>query len=275
MQKTRSLPTTSIPTTSILTISILIALSCVASSLGQTARAPDRILVAEGDSVAQTKQGVHPLSHWKLWRLSDGGYEVVDTSLKDASSVQIFQFDAQLMPTGFTKSVGIRPQTQSNSSSRGLSISCRYKTNELSCTGESPHGKKSSISIAAEAPYVFMAEFYDLDFAWFMTGVVNLASSGNARNGLVNVYFLADGATPGEIGLEADQPIRITPVEQVSQPDGMPHALKEFKWEGQNDFPVLRVNEKSMVVSLTSRANPEMSLAITNYKEYAPWGPAR
>jgi hypothetical protein len=261
---------------SLLIASIFIVISWVRPSLGQTARTADRVLAAEGDFVAQTKQGIHPLSHWKLWHLGNGGYEVVDTNLKNASSVQIFQFDAQLMPTGYTKSIGGLPQTLTGQPSRGLTISCQYKTRELACTDESSEGKKSSASIAAEPPYVFTGEFYDLDFAWFMTGVVNLASRGNAKNGLVNVYFLTDGAKPDEIGLEADKPIKITLVgQEVGQSDGKPQMLKEFEWEGTNDFPILRANAKSMVVSLSNRENPAIGLAIINYKEYVPWGPTR
>jgi hypothetical protein len=259
---------------SILVAPILIVISCVGSSLGQTAPTADRVLVAEGDFVAQTKEGVHPLSHWKLWRLGDGGYEVVDQKLQNTSSVETFEFDAQLMPTGFTKSVGPPRQIQNSPQSHGVTISCRYKSKELACTAESSEGKKSSVSIAADPPYVFMGEFYDLDFAWFMTGVVNLASRGNAKNGLVNVYFLTDGAKPDEIGLEADQPLKITPVgQEVGQFDGKQQVLKEFKWEGQGEFYMVRTNAKPMVVGINNGANSEIGMAISNYKEYVPWGP--
>ncbi len=261
---------------SLLIVPTLIVIACVGPLPGQTARIPDRVLAAEGDLVAQTKEGVHPLSHWKLWHLASGGYEVVDTKTQNASSVEIFQFDAQLMPTGFTKRVGGPPQTQNGPARHGVTISCQYRTRELACAAESSGGKKSSVSIAAEPPYVFIGEFYDLDFAWFMTGVVNLASRGSAKGGLVNVYFLTDGATPDEIALEADKPIKITLVgEEVGQFDGKPQTLKEFEWEGQGDFPIMRTNAKSMVVSLSNKANPAIGLAIKNYKEYAPWGPTR
>jgi hypothetical protein len=251
----------------------LIVISCVGSSLGQTARTADRVLAAEGDLALRTNEGVRPLSHWKLWHLSDGGYEVVDQKPQNVSNVEIFYFDAQLMPTGYTKSIGGLPESLTGQPSRDVTISCQYKTRELACTAESSGGKKSSASIAAEPPYVFTGEFYDLDFAWFMTGVVNLASRGDAKNGVVNVYVLTDGAKPDEIGLKADKPIKIAPVgQEVGQFDGKPQVLKEFELEGGT---ILRANAKFMVVSLSERKNPAVGFAIINYKEYASWGPTR
>ena len=68
--------------------------------------AADRRLAAEGDCVARTKTGDKPLSHWQLWHLSNGEYEVIDTSAKNTSSVQIFRFDTQFFPIGYTKKFG-------------------------------------------------------------------------------------------------------------------------------------------------------------------------
>src|SRR5579863_1550354 len=72
----------------------------------QAVLAADRTLAAEGDCIARTKNGDKPLSHWQLWHLSDGNYEVVDTSAKIASSVQIFRFDSQFLPVGYTLKFG-------------------------------------------------------------------------------------------------------------------------------------------------------------------------
>src|ERR1700675_4985751 len=73
---------------------------------GQTLLAADRTLTAEGDYIAQTKIGDKPLAHWQLWHLGNGDYEVVETSIKNASSVQIFRFDSQFLPIGYTKKFG-------------------------------------------------------------------------------------------------------------------------------------------------------------------------
>jgi hypothetical protein len=81
-------------------VSVLLSLAFV---FFQGAIAADRILVAEGDYVAQTKDGSKPQSHWKLWRLENGEYEAVDTSTKNSSSVQIFRFDAQFLPSDIQK----------------------------------------------------------------------------------------------------------------------------------------------------------------------------
>lgn len=260
----------------ILIVPTLVAISVVGSALGQLAHTVDRVLAAEGDFAAETKDGVQPLSHWKLWHLDDGGYQVVDVSLENASSVQIFQFDALLMPTGFTKSIDGNSQEQTPPTSHSMSISCQYKTMELDCTGGSLEGHKSTTSIAAEPPYVFMGEFYDLDFAWFMTGVINLASRGRAKNGIVNVYFLTDGDKPDGIGLENDGPIEITLLgEKVVQSDGRPQVLKEFEWKGQDDFPIICTNPKTMVITISNRENPATGFSIINYKEYTSWGPTR
>ena len=57
--------------------------------------------------------------------------------------------------------------------------------------------------------YVFVTEFYDLDFVWLMTGVVGLASRNGAKEGVVNVYVLTDGAKVPEIGLKPNSPMKI------------------------------------------------------------------
>jgi len=176
----------------------------------QTLPATGRTLVAEGDYVAQTKTGDKPLSHWQLWHLSDGGYEVVDTNVKNASSVQIFRFDSHFLPIGYIRKLGPVSKTQNSNVATlpGWTISCQYESKELSCDDQSSDGRKSTTSIAAEAPYVVTGEFYDLDFAWFMTGIVHLASRNGTKDGVVNAYALTDGAKAGDIGLEPDSPIR-------------------------------------------------------------------
>jgi hypothetical protein len=260
----------------LLTFMVLIVVSCGGSLLGQITPGGVRVLAAEGDFVAQTKQGVQPISHWKLWRLGDGGYEVVDQKAQNASSVETFQFDAQLMPTGFTKRVGGVPQAKGGPSSRGVTISCKYMPRELTCTAESEEGKKASTSVAAKAPSVIMGEFYDLNFAWFMTGVVNLATRSNNENGLVNVYVLTDGPTSDEIALEADEPIKIIPAGQEDgQFDGKQQMLRKFEWDKQESLSILRTNAKSMVISLSLRESPNIGLAVINYKEYVSWEPKR
>jgi hypothetical protein len=253
---------------------ILISVSFAGWLSGQSTPAADRVLAAEGDFVAQTKAGVRPLSHWKLWRLANDGYEVVDQKVKNVSSIETFQFDAQLRPTGFTKSVGSIGQAGSGPSTRDVIISCQYKTRELTCTCESRGGKKSSASIAAEPPYVFMGEFSDWDFAWYMTGVVNLATRGDNENGLVKAYWLTDGSNPDGIALEEGAPIKIVPAGQEDgQFDGKQQVLKKF--EDKASHSTLRTNAKSIVVSISPRESSAMGFAIINYKEYIAWGPSR
>ena len=88
-------------------------------------------------------------------------------------------------------------------------ISCQYGSTELRCDAESSEGHRSTASIAAKPPYVFIGELYDLDFVWFTTGVIRLASRNGAKDGVVNVYAMTDGAKVGDIGLKPDKPMKI------------------------------------------------------------------
>ena len=245
-------------------------------SSNQIAPAADRTLAAEGDYVAHTKSGDKPLSHWQLWHLNNGEYEVVDANIKKPSSVQVFRFDAQFLPIGFIKRW--EPITTHNPNLpkiSGWTISCQYGIDELSCHAKSSEGKESTTSIPAKPPYVFIGEFYDLDFAWFMTGAVRLASRGNSRDGVVSVYALTDGAKPGDIGLKPDAPLKISFMsEETAQVIGETQVVKKYEW-GSNDIPVLRVTAKGLVVSLSHRTDPAIGFGISGYKEYESWGPTR
>ncbi|MGA8212130.1 MAG: hypothetical protein WB799_00950 [Candidatus Sulfotelmatobacter sp.] len=233
-------------------------------------------MAAEGDYIARTKTGDKLLSHWQLWRLSSGDYEVVDTSAKNASSVQIFRFDSQFLPIGYTKKFGpISVPYPNFPTIPGGTISCQYQSAELICNAESSEGHKSTGSIAAKPPYVAIGEFYDLDFAWFMTGVVRLASRSGTKDGVVNVYAMTDGAKVGEIELKPDSPMKVVPTgEETVQVMGKTQVVKKYEW-GSDDVPVLRVTAQGLVVSLSQRSNPAIGFAMSGYKEYEPWGPSR
>lgn len=240
------------------------------------ALAADRTLAAEGDYIARTKSGDKPLSHWQLWHLSNGTYEVVDTSVKNTFSVQIFRFDSQFSPIGYIKKFGpiSMPQIPSLGTIPGWTISCQYQSTELICNAESSEGKKSTTSIAARPPFVVIGEFYDLDFAWFMTGVVQLATRNAGKAASVNAYAITDGAKVGDIGLKLDKPITITPAgEETAQVMGETQVVKKYEW-GSNNLSVLRVTTRGLVVSLSDRSG-QAAFAVTAYKEYEPWGPTR
>src|ERR1039458_3236117 len=228
-------------------VSLLLSFALVS---GQTLLAADRTLAAEGDTIARTKTGDTPLAHWQLWHLSNGDYEVVDTSVKNASSVQIFRFDSQFLPIGFTKKFGSVsiPQLPNSPTFPGHTISCQYGSRELSCDDESSEGHQSTASIVAKPPYVFIGEFYDLDFAWFMTGVVRLASRSAAKDGVVNVYAMTDGAKVGNIGLKPDSPMTIVFTgEETAQVMGKTQAVKKYEWRS-NDVSVLRVTAQGLEI---------------------------
>ena len=235
--------------------------------------AQGRALLAEGDYVALANGGTKPLSHWKLWHLRNGEYEVIDSTVRSESTIQTFRFDSQFMPIGFSKRSGSRdlpgaliPKVP------GYEISCEYKTKELICETTSEDGTRSTQAVPAVPPYVVVGEFYDLDFTWFMTGVVHLASSGKTSNGLVNVYALIEGKKPAEIGVRPDKPIQI-----ISDGDGTALAMgrlqpvKKYKWDSGN-VPLLVGTDQGLIARLNTPSNPETGFAIDNYKEYEPWG---
>jgi TonB family protein len=230
-------------------------------------------LLAEGDYVAVAKGGNKLLSHWKLWHLNNGEYEVIDSSARNVSAIQTFRFDSRFMPIGFSKKAG--PVDIANSrlpKVPGYEISCEYKAKELICETVSADGTRSTQTVPALPPYVLIGEFYDLDFTWFMTGVVHLASSEKTHNGLVNVYALTDGKNPTEIGLRPDTPIQIT-----SDGDGTALAMgrvqpvKKYKWEF-GSVPLVVGTDQGLIVKMTMTAPPETGFAIDNYKEYERWG---
>ena len=230
----------------------------------QSAFGSDRKLVAEGDYSAQVQDHIRPLSHWKLWHLSDGGYEVVDSST-NSSSVQRFRFDAHFAPIGYSKEQGpVVASIPNLPQVPGFSVACEYKTKELRCDADWSDGRKSSASIPAQSPYVVIGEFYDLDVAWFMTSVVHLASSRGAKDGVVNVYALTGGTKPYEIGLKADRPMKVTFVkEEAAEVSGKTQLVKEYR----SNLGVFRESAQGLVVSVSKGAE-HSGFVVANYKEY-------
>jgi hypothetical protein len=230
--------------------------------------AQDRILLAEGDSVAATKSGAKPLSHWKLWRLNNGEYEVVDTGVRNASVVQTFRFDSQFMPIGYSmKHASLDLQGSRIPKSPGGEISFEYKPKELTCETISGDGTKSTKTVPAIPPYVAVGEFYDLDFIWYMTGVVHLASSGNS-DGLVHVYAMT--GEKREIGLKPDRPFRISrDGDGTELVLGQMQRIKNYKSENGR---TLIGTDRGLIVRISVTSSPGFGYAIENYKEYGPWG---
>jgi hypothetical protein len=228
--------------------------------------AQDRTLLAEGDSVALTTKGTKPLSHWKMWRV-DNGYEVIDSSVQNASFIQIFRFDSKLMPIGFSKKTGPLDLPDSRFPKFPASdISCEYKTKEIACESLAEDGARTTTTIAAVSPYVVVGEFYDLDFLWFMTGVVHLAAKEKS-GGLVNVYALTSGK---ELGLKADQPIRVIPDGNGSATVlGREQPVKKYRLG--SDGRLLTGTEQGFIAKIQPKPNLELGFAIDNYKEYEPW----
>ena len=187
-------------------IRIALLLLSLVVAFSETVPAADRSLVAEGDYVAQKNDGIKSLAHWKLWHLRSGEYEVVESSVAtNAPITQIFRFDAQFLPIGYVLNLGQNSRVADYSP---MSISCKYETQELRCDIEYT-GTKSTKSVPAKQPYVFAPEeFYGLDFAWFLTEVVQLAERSKAKETVVNVYIMTDTETE-RLALKPDTPISL------------------------------------------------------------------
>lgn len=235
--------------------------------------AQSRRLLAEGDYVLQATTGVKRLSHWKLWRVDDGKYEVVDASVRNPSSIQVFRFDSKFMPIGFSKKMGpFDPPDSRLPKLPGGEITCEYRARELNCVTISGDGKASKETTAAAPPYVVVGEFYDLDFAWFMTGVVHLASRAEARDGVVKVYAITSGKRPTEIKVVPDKPIRIiADGDESALALGRMQHVKKYR-VGSDNGRILIGTDQGLIVRYSVGSGAEVGLAIDNYTEYEPWG---
>jgi len=241
------------------------------------AGAADRTLVAEGDYVALSNPH-KSLAHWKVWHLRSGDYEVVETLADPTHIVQVFGFDAGLRPNGFSLTIDTRPTIPKGEKPLfpiyPTVISCQYRPQDLSCENDS-NGKKSSLSIAAKQPYVFVpGEFYALDEIWFATGIVRLLEQNQPEDNTVNVYVMENNK------IHVGRPIQLTRVgERTAIIMGKPQVVTEYEvWNGRepgewvlNKLSVLQVTSQRMVASIHGKSDPGFGYAISNYKEYQPW----
>jgi hypothetical protein len=255
----------------------------IALLLSRPTSAADRTLAAEGDYVAQSD--LHkPLAHWKVWHLRAGGYEVVETLAGPSRNiVQVFRFDSQFLPSGFSLTIDTRPTIPNTAQKPPFEIfptiiSCRYDVEDLSCESES-NGKKSHISIPAKLPYVFVpGEFYALDQTWFATGIVRLTEQNRSEDNTINVYTMLENK------LHAGKPIQLTYAgKRTANVMGKPQPVTEYKvWTGSkpgewvlSTLSVLQVTSQGLVASIRRESEPGLGYAIGNYKEYESWLPSR
>jgi hypothetical protein len=242
-----------------------------------TAHAADRTLAAEGDYVALQDRN-KPLAHWKLWHLQNGEYEVVETLAGPSHIVQVFHFDAQFLPSGFSLTIDTFP-IRSKRRKRTFMvhptiISCRYNIQDLSCESEN-NGTKSATTIPAKRPYVFVpGEFYALDRTWFMAGIFRLTEHNDAEAMGVNVYVMLDNK------IRAGRPIQLTySGKQTARLNGKVQPVREFEiWTESEpgawvlrESSVLQVTSKGIVASIRGKPDPGLGYEIANYKEYEHW----
>jgi len=246
--------------------------------------AADRTLAAEGDYVAQSNPN-KPLAHWKVWHLRAGDYEVVETLAGPSRNiVQVFHFNAQFLPSGFSLTIDTRPPLPTTERQKPpfevypTIISCRYNVEALSCETES-NGKKSAISIPAKLPYVFVpGEFYALDQTWLATGIVRLTEQNHSEDNAVNVYTMLDNK------IRAGRAIQLTYAgKRTANVMGKSQPVTEYEvWTRSkpgewvlSKFSVLQVTSQGLVASIRGKSEPGFGYAISNYKEYESWLPSR
>jgi hypothetical protein len=246
--------------------------------------AADRTLAAEGDYVALSKPN-KPLAHWKLWHLRTGDYEVVEALAGPSRNiVQVFHFDAQFWPSGFSLTIDTRHPLATSERQKlpfevyPTIISCRYIVEDLSCETES-NGKKSAISISAKLPYVFVpGEFHALDQTWLATGIIRLTEQSHSEDNAVNVYTMLDNK------LRVGQAIQLTYAgKRTANVMGKSQPMTEYEvWTGSkpgewvlSKFSVLQVTSQGLVASIRGKSEPGFGYAISNYKEYESWPPSR
>jgi TonB family protein len=248
-------------------------------AFGQPALTQDSTLIAEGDYAAKGASADKILAHWKLWHLSGGEYEAVESSAKNVATTQTFRFDAQFMPIGYSLKLGPLPKAVTDRNPNAatfyhpLSVSCAYKPQELRCESDY-NGRLSVASLPTKAPYVFVpGEFYSLDFTWFLTGVVQLIERNDSQDSVVNVYVMTDSETNHNgIGLKADQPIRlIFTGEESALVMGKTQEVRKYEELGPSEVSVLRVTSQGLVALMSGKSTPTVGFGMSNYKEHVPW----
>lgn len=262
-------------------VSLLLSIALLFS---RPAIAADRTLAAEGDYVAQ-KDRNKSLAHWKLWHLRNGEYEVVESLVGPTYVVQVFHFDAQFLPNGFSLTIDPgrkRPKALRSKvpfASPTTIVSCRYDVKYLSCDSEN-NGKALTTSIPAKQPYVFVpGEFYALDQLWWMTGIVSLTERNHSEDNAVNVYVMLDNK------IQAGRPIQLTYRDkQTARVMDKAQPVTEYEvWNGGSEpgawvlseLSVVQVTSQGVVASVRGKSNPELGFAVGNYKEYESWVPSR
>lgn len=250
--------------------------------LSGLAVAGDRKLAAEGDYGLQGTGGYKAWAHWKLWHLRDGEYEVEEVDASNRGTVQVFTFDRNFLPTGFSLTINPYSKTPPPRSPgytfHLTAVSCRYLTTELKCETDI-NGKKSAISVPTSQPYVFVpGGFEALDWTWFMTGVTQLSRQKRERSKSVNVLLMYNIMTSEVTGPEGA--INLSNAGEVTanmawekrsviQYEGLIGGEDRI-WGPGNC--VVQVTPSGFVVGLNKRSIPGgPGFTISNYKNYESW----
>jgi len=256
-----------------------------ASGLGQNATHAERTLVSEGDYAGGGGNGNKAIAHWKLWHLSSGEYEVIESFVRNPLVTQTFLFDAQFLPTGYSLVVSPAPRAGSgHPGSNAAKFACAYKTTELACNDEGV--RKSQTSIAATEPYVVLIdEGWFADFTWLFTGVVRTMEHGGIKEAVVNTYIIRDDNNGG-ISLKPDRPIKLACVgEQRADVMGKMQTVRRCKGQDPGNDIVLLVTTDGLVAAatLSGRGIPAAiqfqadavggAFATADYREYESLNP--
>jgi len=247
----------------------LILLLGFASGLGQIGAAQDRTLIAEGDYVAQGENGSKPVAHWKLSQLTSGEYEVTESFVKNPYVTQIFRFDVQFLPIGYSIAINPGTSAQPRPDLHSTNLSCVYKATELACD-EEYDGRKSRTSVLASEPYtVLIDEGWFADVTWLFTGVVRLMEHTGTRETLVNAYVIKDNETGG-ITLKPDRPTKLALVgEEKANVLGKMQTVRRY--EERDSHSVLLVTMDGLVAAASLNGTADsVRFEISNYRQYKP-----
>ena len=248
-----------------------------ASCLGQICGAQDRILIAEGDYVAQSEKKDKKVAHWKLSQLPSGDYEVTESFVDNPYVMQIFRFNVQFLPIGY--SIAINPVPGQNARPRpdlhSASFSCVYKENEVACDAEYD-GKKSRTSVPASQPYtVLLDEGWFADVTWTFTGVVRMMEHAGIKETLVNAYVIKDDPkdyVTGAIILKPDRPTKLALVgEERANVMGKMQTVRRYETRDSADHSILLVTENGLVAAAVLNGTGDSTrFEISNYQQYKP-----
>jgi hypothetical protein len=229
--------------------------------------AQDRTLVAEGGYVMHTTEGPKRYDDWKLWQEPDGEFsaEVVasaEANPQGPTLTQIFRFDQQFLPTGYSLTA------VSRGGADRMSVNCRSDSNGLSCSTQF-RGKVLSAFTKTRGPsLVLLDDFPALDLPWFHTAFFRIAQL-NKQSSSVDVYVLKE-KTAEEFILRLDSPpskFRASG-EEITETLGGTQIVRSYEIDPNNEPQIINVASNGLVLSMGFKGAKHSLFELAGYKQY-------